>query len=322
VSVYVVTGGAGFIGSSIVERLVRDGEYVRVVDDLSTGRRDNLGVLQSEVHFYEGSVCNAELLRDAFEGADYVLHQAALASVQGSIDDPTKTNQVNVGGTLNVLMVARECGVKRVVYASSSSVYGTGAEQPKREDMMPAPASPYAVSKLVGEHYCGAYSSLFGLETVCLRYFNVFGPRQDPHSQYAAVIPMFIRTIQEGGSPRVFGDGEQSRDFVFVEDVGEANLRAARIPGAAGAVLNIGSGERCTVNVLLGLLQRLTGKAVEPEHCAPRPGDVRHSQADISKAQRAIGYRPRVSFEDGLRRTTEWYEGKDATTFYMTEPKA
>jgi len=322
VSVYVVTGGAGFIGSSIVQRLVLEGDYVRVVDDLSTGRRDNLGALQGEVNFFEGSVCNADLLRDAFEGADYVLHQAALASVQGSMDDPIKTNEVNVGGTLTVLTVARECGVKRVVYASSSSVYGTGPAQPKREDMMLAPASPYAVSKLVGEHYCSAYHSLFGLETVCLRYFNVFGPRQDPHSPYAAAIPIFIRAILEGGRPRVYGDGEQSRDFVFVEDVADANLRAARIPGAAGAVLNIGSGGRCTVNELLGLLKRLTGKAVEPEYCPARPGDVRHSQADIAMAQRVIGYRPRVSFEDGLRRAEEWYEGKDATTFYLPGPKA
>ncbi len=321
-AVYVVTGGAGFIGSGIVQRLVRSGDYVRVLDDLSTGRRDNLGAFQSDVHFYEGSICDAALLADAFEGADYVLHQAAVAGVQSSVEDPARTNRVNVAGTLNVLIAARACGVKRVVFASSSAVYGNAPEQPKREDMKPAPASPYAASKLIGEHYCSVFNSLFGVQTVCLRYFNVYGPRQDPHSEYAAVIPAFVRTVGEGDRPLVYGDGEQSRDFVFVDDVAEANLRAATLPAAAGTVLNVGSGRGCTVNELLRTISGLMGKAAEPDYLPARPGDVRHSTADVARARQTIGFQPRVALEDGLRRTVEWYEGKDATTFFMAGPDA
>ena len=319
-ALYVVTGGAGFIGSNIVQRLVLDGQEVRVVDDFSSGRRDNLAGALAGVAAWEGSVCDRDLLREAFDGADYVLHQAAVASVQASIDDPIRTDEVNAGGTLNLLLAARDCGVKRVVYASSCSVYGDPPELPARDDMLPAPASPYAVSKLSGEHYCRVFNAAFGLETVCLRYFNVYGPRQDPHSQYAAAVPAFICALMEEERPRVFGDGEQSRDFVYVDDVVEANLRAARARGAAGAVLNVGSGEKHSVNELLWLLAKLMGRAVEPEHCDARPGEVRHSQADVSAARRLIGYKPQVSFEEGLRRTVEWYEGKEATTFFVAGP--
>jgi len=306
-ALYVVTGGAGFIGSNIVQRLVEDGEQVRVVDDLATGRRENLESVADRVRFFEGSVCDLDLLREAFDGADYVLHQGALASVPRSVADPLATNRVNVEGTLKVLEAARERGVKRVVYASSSSVYGDAPTLPKREDMTPQPKSPYAVSKLAGEYYCQTYTSVFGLETVSLRYFNVFGPRQDPASQYAAVVPIFIRCIFAGEAPQVFGDGEQSRDFTFVDDVVTANIQAARAQGAAGAVCNLGCGERHTLNELLELLQRIIGKDVEAQYGPDRPGDVKHSMADITRARETFGYDPRVSFEDGLRRTVEWY---------------
>jgi nucleoside-diphosphate-sugar epimerase len=306
-SVYVVTGGAGFIGSNIVRRLVNDGQQVRVVDDLSTGHQGNLAGLEGKLAFHEGTICDSRLLHKAFGGADFVLHQAALASVQRSVNDPLATNNANVDGTLKVLLAARDCQVRRVVYASSSSVYGDVPKLPKSEDMTPMPKSPYAVSKLTGEYYCRVFAHVFGLETVSLRYFNVYGPRQDPKSHYAAVIPIFIRCMMQGERPQVTGDGEQSRDFTFVEDVVEANLQAATAPGAAGAVLNLGCGERHTLNELLGLLQELMGIAVEPQHVPDRPGDVKHSQADIRRARELIGYRPRTSFPEGIRRTVEWY---------------
>ena len=308
-AVYVVTGGAGFIGSNIVQHLAEDGQEVRVVDDLSTGHRENLQSAAGRARLFEGSVCDGALLRRAFDGADYVLHQAALASVPRSVADPLATNRANVEGTLMVLDAARECGVRRVVYASSSSVYGDAPTLPKREDMTPRPKSPYAVSKLAGEYYCQVYNGVFGLETVALRYFNVFGPRQDPTSQYAAVIPIFIDCIVSGKRPKVFGDGEQSRDFTFVDDVVAANLQAARAEGAAGAVCNLGRAERHTLNELLELLQQIIGKRVKPQYGPDRAGDVKHSEADISRAKQAFGYDPKVSFEDGLRRTVEWFRG-------------
>jgi nucleoside-diphosphate-sugar epimerase len=306
-AVYVVTGGAGFIGSNIVQHLAEDGQEVRVVDDLSTGHRENLQSAAGRARFFEGSVCDGVLLRRAFDGADYVLHQAALASVPRSVADPLATNRANVEGTLKVLDAARECGVRRVVYASSSSVYGDAPTLPKREDMTPRPKSPYAVSKLAGEYYCQVYNGVFGLETVALRYFNVFGPRQDPTSQYAAVIPIFIDCIVSGKRPQVFGDGEQSRDFTFVDDVVAANLQAARAEGAAGAVCNLGRAERHTLNELLELLQQIIGKRVKPQYGPDRVGDVKHSEADISRARQAFGYDPKVGFEEGLRRTVEWF---------------
>lgn len=306
-SVYVVTGGAGFIGSNIVRRLLDLGEEVRAVDDLSTGRKENLDSLPRSVYFYEGSICDIALLHRAFAEADFVLHQAARPSVQRSVENPAETNKVNVDGTLTVLSAARDEGIKRVVYASSSSVYGDLPDLPKRESAVPRPKSPYAVSKLAGEYYCRVFSDVYQLDTVSLRYFNVYGPRQDPSSQYAAVIPIFIRCLLEGNPPRVFGDGEQSRDFTYVDDVVEANLLAARAPNAGGAVLNIGCGARHTLNELLRHLQSLTGKSARPEYAPARSGDVRDSQADITRAREAIGYQPRVSFEEGLRRTVEWY---------------
>jgi len=312
VSIQVVTGGAGFIGSNIVARLVADGHEVRVVDDLSTGKERNLAAVADDIRLHTGDICDEGLLRQAFEGAECVFHQAALASVPRSIDDPVGSNRANVEGTLKVLVAARDCGVRRVVYASSSSVYGDTPTLPKREDMIPAPMSPYAVSKLAGEYYCGVFNDTFGLETVSLRYFNVYGPHQDPESQYAAVIPIFLQRIASGEKPTVFGDGEQSRDFTFVDDVVEANLRAAHAEGAAGAVCNIGRGERHTLNRLIELLECCLGREVTPEYGDPRPGDVKHSMAAIERARETIGYDPVVPFEEGLGRTVEWFSSEGA----------
>jgi nucleoside-diphosphate-sugar epimerase len=306
-AVYVVTGGAGFIGSNIVQRLAEEGQEVRVVDDLATGHRENLKAAGGAARLFEGSVTEGALLRRAFAGADYVLHQGALASVPRSVADPLATNAANVEGTLQVLEAARACGVRRVVYASSSSVYGDAPTLPKREDMTPQPKSPYAVSKLAGEYYCQVYNSVYGLETVSLRYFNVFGPRQDPASQYAAVVPIFIRCIVAGQAPKVYGDGEQSRDFTYVDDVVTANLQAAQAEGAAGAVCNLGRGERHTLNELLEILQDIIGRRVKAAYGPDRAGDVKHSMADITRAREAFGYEPQVTFEEGLRRTVEWY---------------
>jgi len=311
-AVFVVTGGAGFIGSNIVRGLIEQGHETRVVDDLSTGHKGNLDGLTDALVLHEGTVLDPALLREAFAGADYVLHQAALASVPRSVKDPAATNAANVDGTLNVLLAARDAGVRRVVYASSSSVYGDTPVLPKQEDMVPNPQSPYAVSKLAAEHYCRAFTRVYGLETVSLRYFNVYGPRQDPKSQYAAVVPIFIRKLMAGEPPTVFGDGEQSRDFTYVEDVVAANIQAAEAPGAAGAVVNLGCGERHTLNELIALLQEMTGRHVAPEYTEPRAGDVKHSQADVSRARELIGYDPRVSFEDGVQRTLEWYKGRQS----------
>ena len=305
---YVVTGGAGFIGSHIVRRLAADGHEVRAVDNLATGHAENLNDLREAVKLIEGSVLDAALLRRAFKSAEVVFHQAALASVQRSVQDPLTTNRVNVEGTLQVLEAARACGVRRVVYASSSSVYGNLAVLPKREDLTPAPESPYAVSKLVGELYCRNYTRLFSLETVSLRYFNVFGPWQDPESQYAAVVPIFVKALLSGRSPRVFGDGEQSRDFTYVDNVVEANTLAASAPGAAGMAFNVGCGARYTLNELLGALRDIIGADVEATYADERPGDVRHSQADISRAQQILGYEPRVGLREGLKRTVAWYQ--------------
>jgi len=318
-AVYVVTGGAGFIGSNIVARLVAEGQEVRVLDNFATGHRENLAEFSTKIGVFEGNVSDADLLRSAFAGADYVLHQAALASVQRSVGDPVATDRANVHGTLRVLVAARDAGVKRVVYASSSSVYGDVAELPKHEAMTPAPKSPYAVSKLAGEHYCAVFPAIYGVETVSLRYFNVFGPRQDPKSQYAAVIPIFISGIMAGREIQVFGDGEQSRDFTYVDNVVEANLRAAQAKGAAGKAYNVGTGERHTLNELIELLQQLIGRAARVEYGAERAGDVKHSQADIARARADLGYEPQVSFEEGLRRTVQWFRSTESTTFFLVD---
>jgi len=307
-STYVVTGGAGFIGSNIVHRLVAEGHEVRVVDNFTTGLRKNLDGLGEKVKLFEGDICDAELLNNALGGADYVLHQAALPSVQRSVEYPLSTNRVNVEGTLKVLEASRKASVKRVVYAASSSVYGDTPTSPKHEDMCPHPKSPYAVSKLTGAQYCQVYSEVFGLETVSLCYFNVFGPRQNPASQYAAVIPIFIRCALEGEPATIFGDGEQSRDFTYVDNVVNANLLAVSSRKAAGKFINVAAGSRYTLNRILDVIESLVGKHVERHYAPGRQGEVGHSQADISRAEQLLGYRPAVSVEEGLRRTVEWQQ--------------
>jgi UDP-glucose 4-epimerase len=305
---YLVTGGAGFIGSHLVEALLAKGARVRVIDNLVTGRRANLAHLAGRFEMIEADLADYKSMRPAFDGVPVVFHQAAVPSVPRSIDDPRLNHESNVNGTFNVLMAAREAGVRRVVYAASSSAYGGIAELPKREEMAPAPLSPYAVAKLVGEYYCQVFSRVYGLETVGLRYFNVFGPRQDPTSPYSGVISKFITTLLAGGTPVIYGDGEQTRDFTYVDHVIAANLRAAEMEDARGQVINIGTGERVTLNELLAELQRITGtEHLAAEYRETRPGDPRHSQADISRARELLGYEPRLQLGEGLARTVEWY---------------
>ena len=308
----LVTGGGGFIGSHLVERLVRDGHEVRVLDNFATGRRENLLGLDGEFELVEGDLQSYERAHAAVRGCEAVLHQAALPSVPRSIQDPLTSNASNVIGTLNVLLAARDSEVGRVVYASSSSVYGQNAELPKREDMATEPIAPYAVAKLAGEGYCRSFSSVYGIETVALRYFNVFGPRQDPLSQYAAVIPNFIGAFLGGDPPRVFGDGEQSRDFTYIDNVVDANLLAIDADGVAGETFNIACGERITLNRMLADLRQLSGRELEATYEEPRPGDILHSLADISHAKGGLGYQPSVGFSDGLRRTYEYYQAIEA----------
>ena len=303
---YLVTGGAGFIGSNIVEALVNQGGSVRVLDNCATGKLSNLEGIINRIEFIHGDVRNLSVVREAVRDIDYVLHQAALPSVARSVDNPIATNEVNVTGTLNVLVAARDAKVERVVYASSSSVYGNSPVLPKREEMPANPISPYAISKYAGEQYCKVFYTLYGLETIALRYFNVFGPRQSPSSQYAAAIPIFIKAFLEGKPPTIFGDGEQSRDFTFVENVVSANLLACHAEGAAGEMFNIACGKRTTVNDLARAIKNLLGSSVEPVYSKARKGDVRHSLADITKARRILGYEPKVDFEAGLQQTIEW----------------
>ncbi|HHW13716.1 MAG TPA: SDR family oxidoreductase [Firmicutes bacterium] len=303
----VVTGGAGFIGSNLTRRLVREGIEVAVVDNLSTGRRENLDGLGGQVRFVTGDVRDSAMLREVFRGAEVVFHQAAIASVQASLDDPATCNAVNVSGTLNVLLTAQACGVRRVVFASSSSVYGDNESLPVREDAPLRPLSPYAVTKAVGELYCRVFAQLFGVDTVALRYFNVFGPRQNPESEYAAVIPKFIRAALTGREPVVYGDGEQSRDFIFVEDVAEANFLAAIHPESLrGQAFNLGGGRQWTLHQVLQTLETILGRPIHHRHDAPRAGEVRHSLADISRAKQVLGFRPGHSFAEGLRATVQW----------------
>jgi UDP-glucose 4-epimerase len=303
----LVTGGAGFIGSNLVERLLREGRAVRVLDNFATGRRENLAALDGEFELVEGDIQSYERVHNAVRGCEVVFHQAALPSVPRSIQDPLTSNAANVIGTLNVLLAARDEGVERVVYASSSSAYGESTELPKRESMPALPISPYAVAKLAAEGYCRAFCEVYGLQTVALRYFNVFGPRQDPQSQYAAVIPRFILAFLAGQAPVVYGDGEQSRDFTYVDDVVEANLRAAEADRVAGRVFNVATGSRISLNAMLDQLRSLTGKAIEAEYVSSRAGEVKHSLADISEATARLGYRPQVDFARGLRMTFDWH---------------
>ncbi|MCX5799843.1 MAG: SDR family oxidoreductase [Candidatus Eisenbacteria bacterium] len=309
---YLVTGGAGFIGSHIVERLLKEGLDVTVIDDLSTGKEENIEAVigasqgKGRLEVVRGDIRDEATVRKALQGVKYVFHEAALCSVQRSVVDPVPTNSVNVGGTLLLLKVARESGVKRLVYASSSSAYGNGAGLPNREEMRPNPCSPYALSKFTAEEYCRVFSSVYGLETVSLRYFNVFGPRQDPNSEYAAVIPIFMSLVLSGGTPVVFGDGEQSRDFTFVDDVVEANLLACRKEGISGRTYNIARGNRKTLNELVETIGRISGLAVKARYAEPRAAEVRHSEAATERAERELSFKAAVSFEEGLRKTFGW----------------
>ena len=305
----IVTGGAGFIGSHLAEELARQGYYTIIVDDLSAGKMENIEELlkNNNVEFIKGSVTDQPLLQKVFKDAQYVFHQAALPGVPRSIDSPQSSHEVNLTGTLDVLLAARDNHVYKVIYASSSSVYGDTPTLPKREDMAPTPLSPYAVTKLAGEYYCRVFHQVYGLASVCLRYFNVYGPKQDPNSQYAAVIPFFIRRTHEGEPPIIFGDGEQTRDFTFVKDVVEANILAAQ--SDAYGVFNISRGERITVNQLANLVIELVGNKVKAIYQEPRAGDIKHSLADISKAK-AFGYEPRYDLEAGLAETIRWFNGR------------
>ena len=305
---YLVTGGAGFIGSNIVDELLRRGQRVRVLDNFSTGREENVADFVARVEMIRGDVRDEETVDAAVSGVDYVLHQAALASVPRSIVDPVANNQVNVQGTLNVLVAAQRHRVKRVVYASSSSVYGDSQELPKIESMVPNPKSPYAVAKLAAEYYCRVFGELHGLPTVSLRYFNVFGPRQDPGSQYSAVIPLFVKALLEGKAPTIHGDGEQSRDFTYISNVVGANLLACEAPITGARVYNIACGGRYTLNQLYAALQARVGSDIEPVYSSPRPGDVKHSMAGIERIRKELGYRVEVPFEEGIERTVQWYQ--------------
>ena len=303
---YLVTGGAGFIGSHLADELVRRGDRVRVVDNLVTGKRHNLAHLP-EVEFMEGDLADLAVARRAVSGVEYVLHQAAIPSVPRSVQDPITSNRANIDASLNILVAARDEGVRRLVYAGSSSAYGNTPTLPKVETMPPAPLSPYALQKLVAEQYCQMFTRLYGLETVTTRYFNVFGPRQDPSSPYSGVISLFISALCEGRQPKIYGDGEHTRDFTYVANVVDGVLRACHAKDASGEVINVATGGRISLNQLFRAVRTLAGTKVEPIYAEPRAGDVKDSQADISKARTILGYEPIVTFEDGLDRTVAWY---------------
>jgi UDP-glucose 4-epimerase len=307
-SLCLVTGGAGFIGSHIATALLERGHTVRALDDLSTGKRENLAHLAGHVELVEGDICNVATVERCMPGVEVVFHLAARASVPRSVEHPRPANEINVTGTLNLLIAARQARARRFVYSASSSAYGDTPVMPKVETMRPQPLSPYAVSKLAAEHYCSCWSNVYGLQTISLRYFNVFGPRQDPKGAYAAVIPAFVSRMLKGERPVIYGDGEQSRDFCFIENVVQANMLAAEAPGVHGEVVNIACGQRTSLNQIVADINKLLGTDIPPAHEAPRPGDVRHSLADISAAQRVIGYEPRIMFPEGLRRSIEWYK--------------
>jgi nucleoside-diphosphate-sugar epimerase len=306
VTFWLVTGGAGFIGSNLVEALVKRGERTRVVDSLVTGRLDNLKPFETQIDFIKGDLRDGEICREAVKGADVILHQAALGSVPRSVADPLTTHDSNITATVNLLIAAREAGVKRIVCASSSSVYGANPELPKREDMVPMPISPYAVSKLAQEQYCMAFHAVYNMDTVALRYFNIYGPRQDPGSAYAAAIPLFIRAALKGRQPTIYGDGEQTRDFTFVGDCVEANLAAAEAGGVAGKIMNIAGGMETSVNKLWEIIRSITGTDIEPVYAEPRKGDVKRSFANVSGAGELMGWQSRTDLESGLRKTVDW----------------
>ena len=306
----LVTGGAGFIGSNIVEELVRRGEEVRVFDNFITGKRENLGPFKDNIEIVEGDIRNSDMLLEAMKGIDFVIHQAALRSVAKSVEDPIQTNEVNIFGTLNLLMAARERKIRRVIYASSSSAYGDVKTFPQKETDTPSPISPYGVSKLAAENYCVMFSKTFGLETVSLRYFNVFGPRQNPESKYSAVIPALLAKMLRGERPVVDWDGKQSRDFTYVGNVVEANLRACTTPGIAGEVFNIACGSTTSVIEIVRALNKILGARLEPEFAPKRPGDVRKTKADVHRMKSKLRMERLVHFEEGLRHTVEWFRSK------------
>ena len=316
---YLVTGGAGFIGSNTVDELVSRGHSVVVLDDLSSGKEDNLAEIRNKITFIKGSVTDIEVVRKAMYEAEYVLHLAARTSVPRSVKDPIETNRINVDGTLNVLVAAKEMKVRRVVLAASSSAYGETPTLPKAETMQPQPISPYGVTKYVGELYGQAFGRCYGLENVALRYFNIFGPRQDPSSPYSGVLAKFCAAFLEETQPVVFGDGEQTRDFTFVDNAVLANLLACEAPNVSGRVFNVGTGGRVSLNQVLLTLARITGKTLEAKYDQPREGDIRDSQADISRAREFLGYRPQVGFEEGLTLTFEWYRSTQAKTQAKSE---
>ncbi len=316
---YLVTGGAGFIGSNTVDELVRRGHSVVVLDDLSSGKEDNLTEVRNKITFIKGSITDIEVVRKAMHEAEYVLHLAARTSVPRSVKDPIETNKINIDGTLNVLVAAKELKVKRVVFAASSSAYGETPTLPKVETMQPRPISPYGVTKFVGELYGQTFGRCYGLENVALRYFNIFGPRQDPSSPYSGVLAKFCTAFLEDTQPLVFGDGEQTRDFTYVENAVQANLLACEAPNVSGKVFNVGVGGRVSLNEVIRELGKITGKTLEAKYDPPRDGDIRDSQADISQAQEFLGYEPQVTFEEGLARTFEWYRETQAKAAVKTE---
>ena len=310
-ALYLVTGGAGFIGSHLAEELVRRGHRVRVADNLITGKRRNIDHI-SGIEFVEGDLAELAVAHRAVSGVEYVLHQAAIPSVPRSVNDPIASNRANIDATLNVLVAAREAGAKRVVYAGSSSAYGDTPTLPKREDMPTNPLSPYALQKLVGEQYSQMFTRLYGFETVTIRYFNVFGPRQDPGSPYSGVISLFATALLERRRPTIYGDGEQTRDFTYVANVVDGVLRACEAPGVAGEAINVATGGRISLNELLRVMNRIVGADIRPIYADARAGDVRDSQADISKARRLLGYEPLIALEEGLRRTLAWCRSENA----------
>jgi len=304
---FLVTGGAGFIGSNICKKLVAQGCFIRVIDNLLTGKKKNLEAIFDKIEFIEADMGNPEAAAAAMKGIDAVLHEGALPSVPRSVDDPAATHRHCVDATFTLLLAARDAKVKRFVYAASSSAYGDTPTLPKVETMPVNPLSPYAAAKLMGEYYCSVFSKVFGLETISLRYFNVFGPNQDPTSQYAAAIPAFVTSILKGKSPTIYGDGEQSRDFTYVDNVVEANLLAARAKQTKGEVVNIACGEAVTVNEIIKMINEIVGKSIKPIYEPTRPGDVKHSLADITVARKLLGFKPVMPFKDGLKKAIEWY---------------
>ena len=312
-ALYLITGVAGFIGSSLARAVLAQGDQVRGVDNFSTGKRENIAEIAGRIDFREADLLNIEALHDACRGADYVFHEAAIPSVPKSVLDPLGSNRANVDGTVHLLIAARDAKVKRVVYAASSSAYGDTPTLPKHEGMPPNPISPYAVAKLASEYYMTSFYRCYGLETVCLRYFNIFGPRQDPTSPYSGVLAKFITQMLKGEQPTVFGDGKQSRDFTYIDNVVSANLLAAkaRASHAAGQVVNVATGTRVDLNETFELLKKIIGYKGEVKYAPERAGDVKHSLADLARTEKAIGYKPLVSFEEGLRRTVDWYRGQE-----------